>query len=235
MLYSKENIMFEDVDKEVWTYLKKTRYHSYRISPRKISLTLPNVYKKPETIEQHKADLLVKVREHLTQKPELLHTTSLLQSNNIHILGESYKLIRLADPAARLQFNYGNKTIYLPSELNTYSKAKLVKSILSQYAVAIEQRVRYINRITIHQPIRSVELKNNQSTWGLCSSKGEITLSLQTLFAPLWVVDYVIVHELCHLVHHDHSPDFWQLVERFYPKYKLAKSFLKTKGLQLVL
>jgi predicted metal-dependent hydrolase len=97
----------------------------------------------------------------------------------------------------------------------------------------VELRVRQLNTLTIDKTLNYVDVKNNQSSWGLCSSKGEITISLNTLFAPLWVIDYIIIHELCHLTHHDHSIQFWNLVERFYPKYKLAKKYLKEKGMEL--
>jgi hypothetical protein len=50
---------------------------------------------------------------------------------------------------------------------------------------------------------------------------------------PNWVIDYVIVHELCHLQHMNHSPAFWQLVALNYPNYALAKTWLKSHQVQL--
>ena len=63
MLYSKEVISIHNTEKEVFLYLKKTRNHSYRITANKISMTLPSVYKNPETIDKHKNELLEKKEE----------------------------------------------------------------------------------------------------------------------------------------------------------------------------
>jgi predicted metal-dependent hydrolase len=51
--------------------------------------------------------------------------------------------------------------------------------------------------------------------------------------APMSVIDYVIVHELCHTIHKNHSKDFWHLVEQIFPNYKVDKSWLKKNGHKL--
>ena len=52
--------------------------------------------------------------------------------------------------------------------------------------------------------------------------------------APNRIVDYIVLHELCHLLHHDHSPKFWKEVERVMPDYKEHKEWLKVNGHKLV-
>lgn len=233
MLYSKEVISIHNTEKEVFLYLKKTRNHSYRITANKISMTLPSVYKNPETIDKHKNELLEKIKTLLIAQPKWVNKKHILDFPSLTIMNDNYLLFRREESLKNVVLELEQKKIYLPGLITEKDKSKLTKLIIQSYHKKIDARVRHINAITIAKTISNVTIKNNQSTWGLCSSRGEITLSLHTLFAPLWVIDYIIVHELCHLVHHDHSTRFWSLVERYYPKYKLAKKYLKEKGMEL--
>jgi predicted metal-dependent hydrolase len=72
-----------------------------------------------------------------------------------------------------------------------------------------------------------VSIRGQRTRWGSCSSEGAISLNWKLLAAPIDVIDYVIVHELAHIRHLDHSPQFWSLVETFYPDWRLAKLWLK--------
>ncbi|MCL6517600.1 SprT family zinc-dependent metalloprotease [Alicyclobacillus sp.] len=78
--------------------------------------------------------------------------------------------------------------------------------------------------------VRAVRVKDQKSRWGSCSTAGNINLNWRLIQAPTWVVDYVIVHELCHLVEMNHSPQFWALVRRAYPDADRAKRWLKEFG-----
>ena len=79
----------------------------------------------------------------------------------------------------------------------------------------------------------SVKLKMLSSKWGSCSIKQNINLNKKLIYTPLFVIDYVIVHELCHVKEMNHSSNFWALVSSFYPTYPAAKKWLKTYGYYL--
>ena len=73
----------------------------------------------------------------------------------------------------------------------------------------------------------SVSIKNYKSRWGSCSISGSIDYNWKIIQAPKRVVDYVIVHELCHLIEHNHSPKYWSNVARFMPNWKESKDWLR--------
>jgi len=75
-----------------------------------------------------------------------------------------------------------------------------------------------------------IGIKTFKSRWGSCSAKGRIDFNWKIVMAPNRIVDYVVVHELCHLKQHDHSPKFWKEVERVIPDYAECKEWLKVNA-----
>lgn len=81
------------------------------------------------------------------------------------------------------------------------------------------------NRITI---------RTQHTRWGSCSGQGNLNFNRLLALVPREVLDYVVVHELCHLREMNHSPKFWALVESILPDYKAHKKWLKENGSSLV-
>lgn len=82
------------------------------------------------------------------------------------------------------------------------------------------------NRITI---------RDQKTRWGSCSARGTLSFNWRLMLAPPAILDYVVVHELCHLTHMNHSAAFWEKVESVYPDYRTARKWLKDHGRELVL
>jgi predicted metal-dependent hydrolase len=101
------------------------------------------------------------------------------------------------------------------------------RSVAQDYLPHIERRVMELNHLYFRRDIQSVSLKYNTSNWGSCSTKANINLSTCLLFAPDDVIDYVIIHELAHLLEMNHSPRFWKHVEDAMPDYKEKKKWLR--------
>lgn len=76
----------------------------------------------------------------------------------------------------------------------------------------------------------SVSIRDPKTRWGSCSSRGRLNYSWRVILAPPSVIDYLVVHELCHLRHPNHSRQYWQLVESVLPAFRESRHWLKTNG-----
>lgn len=77
---------------------------------------------------------------------------------------------------------------------------------------------------------RAVRIKDQKSLWGSCSAAGAISLSWRLILAPPAILDYVVVHELCHLKEPNHQPPFWRLVASLMPDYARRRAWLRANG-----
>lgn len=73
---------------------------------------------------------------------------------------------------------------------------------------------------------RSIRITDSKTTWGTCDSRQQLTFNWRLAMAPREVVDYVVVHEMCHMVHLNHDRSFWRLVGKIMPNYKEKENWL---------
>ena len=79
-----------------------------------------------------------------------------------------------------------------------------------------------------------ITIRRQKTRWGSCSTKGSLNFNCLLMLAPPQVVDYVVVHELSHRLHMDHSPAFWDTVQTYMPDYTLWRRWLKEHGPELM-
>lgn len=79
-----------------------------------------------------------------------------------------------------------------------------------------------------------ITIRNQKTRWGSCSAKGNLNFNCLLMLAPDEVVNYVVVHELCHRLEMNHSRAFWEQVERVMPEYRIHKEWLKVHGSELM-
>ena len=115
-----------------------------------------------------------------------------------------------------------NGIIYAGSmnELNKYIN-KLTSQVFSE-------EIAKILKIMPNIPEFTLKIRKMSSRWGVCNYvKKTVTLNSELIKYERRIIDYVIVHEFSHFTHHNHSAAFWDLVETYYPLYKLARKELK--------
>lgn len=106
---------------------------------------------------------------------------------------------------------------------------------------ALKARAREIlsERVAYYAPLvgvdyGSVTIRAQRTRWGSCSARGNLNFNCLLVLAPPEVVDYVVVHELCHRREMNHGPAFWMLVEGVLPDYQARRQWLNTQGRSLI-
>jgi predicted metal-dependent hydrolase len=105
---------------------------------------------------------------------------------------------------------------------------KLIAALMAKVNLPpLRTRVAELNKQYFNVNVVDIKVPHTHSRWGSCSASGTIRLSSRLLLAPLDVIDYVIIHELAHLIEFNHSNKFWKLVETAMPNYQEKEKWLK--------
>lgn len=110
---------------------------------------------------------------------------------------------------------------------------KELRNLARDAAVYIPERVSFYASL-MDVSYGRITIRNQKSRWGSCSSKGNLNFNCLLMLAPLEIIDYVVVHELCHRREMNHSPLFWHEVESVLPDYKKRRKWLKDNGEKLM-
>lgn len=112
-----------------------------------------------------------------------------------------------------------------------------VEKLTEEELAALKKRARnvFLARTAYFAPVVGVRcgrvsVRSQRSKWGSCSSQGNLNFNCLLLLAPMEVLDYVVVHELCHRLEMNHSPRFWAEVRRVLPDYDAARTWLRQNG-----
>lgn len=173
--------------------------------------------------------------EALQRLPEVPETVPLAVSN-----GADWPLL---DGTVTLQFRSGSTeydwadgqlTCFLTKPECDQQRRRVLQAWWLQHAKQhLSQRTDYFsNQIGLFPT--EIQIKSYRARWGSCDRYRRIQYNWKLMTLPGWVVDYVVVHELCHLAHMNHSRAFWDLVNQHYPLTSEAKKWLKLHGFQRI-
>lgn len=116
-----------------------------------------------------------------------------------------------------------------PTKRHTSIHRALVAWYSHQAKVIIRERLDYYHTYYPF-PFHRIAIKNQKTRWGSCSTKGNLNFNWRLVMMPPEILDYIVVHELCHLKEMNHSPRFWAWVARQVPDYLEKKNWLKKNG-----
>ena len=144
-------------------------------------------------------------------------------------LGQEFPLRILEGYRSKLVFENG----FFLSKFQQHKAKKYFEDFYKQKAkeVLLERSKLYGG--VMNASFKKLNITGANTRWGSCSSSGSINFSWRLVMTPLEVIDYVVVHELAHVTHKNHSKKFWDLVGRFYPEYKNARKWLNANGHRL--
>lgn len=153
-----------------------------------------------------------------------------------YYLGRQYllKIIPQSIQAPRVRLWRGQLEVHL--QPSRHSPAKLLAAWYRQRARAVFQRrlTALLPTLTWAQPRPPLRLQRMRTRWGSCSPTGTLTLNPHLVKAPRHCVDYVLIHELCHLIEHNHSPAFYRLLDQQMPDWPRIKTRLDELANQLL-
>ena len=183
-----------------------------------------------DRLVRERADELIRmghtVDRHIEQQRGLHPVT---EGSPILIEGEPHIIQLTRGPRTAGEVTGDEFRLTLPKPDSDPHVRAAIRSVLSERALErIRQRLQhYAPRMGLDLD-RRVTIREQKTRWGSCSSKGNLNFNWKLIMAPPQVLDYVVIHELCHLKEFNHSPRFWALVEAQMPEYKSWKKWLDT-------
>lgn len=173
----------------------------------------------------------IKEKLYLHQQQQPAPRREMLSGEAFPYLGRNYRLKITTGKLQPVKLLHGRLQVVVPKAMR---HEHIIRDMLTHW-YRLQAEIRFKEKVRRYASVVGVEptdvsVKTFKSRWGSCNVKGEIQFHWKVIMAPNRIVDYVVVHELCHLKHHDHSPAFWKSVERIVPDYLECKVWLKEFG-----
>ena len=234
-----------DLDGQVITYRIRSSRRAKRIfiklSPSKglevvypVGLNAPA----PEELLREKGDWILAALDRLKDKFSGVPVRTYKDGEVFHLRGVPYRLKLLNAPGKKnieVEPADGVLAVSHPPAARWPHIRAAVEGYYREYAKVYLPR-RVVELAERHGfEYETVRVKNQKTRWGSCSAKRNINLNLRLMMAPDDAIDYVIIHELCHLRELNHTPAFWALVESLCPDYRHWRAWFKQHGPGLIL
>lgn len=195
-----------------------------------------------ETFIQDKLNWIDRCVQNAKRNQSIIHQKKFDEGGEFLFLGRKFPLCIVHKDIKRPDVNFdGAKwTVSLPNELNQIDRQQKIKEkLIEWYRLQAQEvvggRIFHYSRVIGVEP-KVIAVRSQKRIWGCCHyKKQQIHINWQIILAPVKVIDYVIVHELCHLVHPNHGQRFWKKVEKHMPEYKEHKKWLRLNQAELLI
>lgn len=210
---------------------RRRKTMSIRVEPPgRVSVVVPTGTKKALILETvNKKGHWIAQKLDACRSAELLNPDQLKNGSSIVYRGEKRLLNVIVDCSRKnSQINIMDKSIHIktPDPAPEAIKGTLEACFRKLAREAITERISFYQPALSKKPNR-VFIKAQRNRWGSCSSLGNLNFNWKIILLPPTVFDYIIVHEMCHLVHLNHSREFWNLVASILPNYKESCQLLR--------
>ena len=159
-----------------------------------------------------------------------------VNGESISYLGRNYR-IKITKGKSEVLLKNGYLNIKIQKLVTEVEKRDVVRELVVNWyethaLQGITKKISRFQKIFGVKPT-SVTIKDFKTKWASCGLNGDLTFNWRILMAPSRVVDYVVAHELAHLVKHNHSEEFWKVLKKVIPDYEQDKEWLKNNAIRL--
>ena len=207
---------------------------------RKLTITVERdrrviVHAPERTSEQKIHQVVVSKRQWIFEKighPQKYHDLphapgkELVSGESALYLGREYRIEMVKTGISQIQFA---QRFLIPATHGKQRAEALRKWYIGKAKEKITPRVQR-HACELGVDVAQVKIVDNRYRWGSCTLKDNVTFNWRLIKAPMFVIDYVIVHELAHLIEANHTPRFWNIVRTHAPTMEKAKAWLKEHG-----
>ena len=234
----------ENYDSRIYYTLFKTKRKTIEITVDRngeVKVSAPFRISEKQICEvvQKKADWIVKKVNEVRERNSNLVCRQFVSGEKFLYLGKEYTLEIVEKDLSKAEVLMQEDTmaVYISQGLSEESRKQAIKEALikwyrQRFAEIVKERIEKYSLQLKVAPCKVV-IKDQKTRWGSCSKKGNINLNWRLVMAPIDIIDYVVVHELCHLKFMNHSKDFWNLVKSILPNYTEGREWLKVNGNRL--
>ena len=161
---------------------------------------------------------------YLNSKPKYIKK-KFITGENWMVLGNNYALT--IKPSKKTSVILSENNLLLLKRDNRESSKLILENWFKKESIKIFEDTVAKYKETIGVSPKSIGIRKFANRWGSCNTKGDIVFNWLLYMAPKPIIEYVVVHELCHLIHHNHSKRYWALVKKIFPEYKKMSEWLK--------
>lgn len=212
----------------------KARKASLSVTPQSFELVVPEAATDDQinAVLERRRGWIIETVHHMQERAQAqIRVYQFVTGAKIPYRGRMMKLHVEPFDGSLVEVSFRNGfQIRKPRDLSPDSSDALIESALRLW---LKRRVRYdagdiVRRHGDRHGLkpRGVHIKDQKHMWGSCGQDRQINLNWHLVFAPKPVLEYAVVHEMCHLKHRNHEPEFWDLVGRVLPDWQASKNWL---------
>lgn len=177
-----------------------------------------------------RAAWIAKKQDEFSNRPKPLLVPEYREDDEFSYLGKLYQL-QLCPGKAEVKLDDEHIIMTAPADYDSVKRKKLLQQwYRRQSKLVFAERFNICIEKTAAIGITQIPAWSSRvlrKSWGSCSAKGNINLNLELVSASISCIDYVIIHEMCHLIEHNHSPRFYKLMDKTCPDWKLRRNDLR--------
>ena len=237
--FANERVEFGNLDLEVQIErTNRKRTISLQVKDNKL------IVKAPRTASRQSLDDLIQRKQSWIKKRAILNVEErklrnrkFIDNEKFYFKGNEYRLALIFGGKEEVKISEGFLIVTCKDDRAMGSKE--VKTFIEDWYVRESTKILNTRTYEFAKKMKvepsAITVKNYASKWGSCTASNKISYNWRIIMAPDCIVDYLIIHELCHIIEHNHSKNFWYQVGKYCEDFKKKRKWLRENGHKLVL